>query len=345
VGLSGALLIVVPMTAFFVGRTIVDDELLQRLFVIVACCGLIVAVYGLSQTFVGFPSWDAQWIDQHGYVALTVGGVSRAFSSFSAASEYASFLGIAVVIYVAYARGLARVSLCILALGLLASALWFESGRGIIVLTVVAVVAVVAARSGLSLRSGLLLGGAVLLALPFVISRLIPSEFSGGAGGTLAQHQVEGLADPFGEGSTLPIHIESVVRGLGSAIESPIGIGVGAITISGLKYGDTAVLTEADPSNVAVAAGLPALLAYLAVLFIALPKLYDRACRSRDPLSVAALGIVVVTLLSWLNGGHYATAFWPWLILGWSDALARKRPEVPSTRSPAQLTSAGSGVN
>jgi len=344
VGLSGALLIVVPMTAFFVGRALVDDDLLQRLFVIVASCGLVVAVYGLWQTFVGFPSWDAQWIDEHGYVALTVGGVSRAFASFSAASEYASFLGIAVVIYVAYARGLPRSSFGLAALMLLAAALWFESGRGIIVLTVVAVVSVLTARSGLSLRSGLLLGGAVLLALPFVVSRLIPSEFSGGAGGTLAQHQVEGLADPLGEGSTLPLHIESVVGGLAIAIQEPIGIGVGSVTISGEKYGGTAILTEADPSNMAVAVGLPGLVSYFCVLFFALPRLYNRASRLRDPLSLAALGIVVVTLFSWLNGGHYATAFWPWLIFGWSEALPQRSSKVASTRSAAALITPGSTV-
>lgn len=333
VGLSGALLVVVPMTAFFVGRAIVDDDLLHRLFVIVACCGVVVALYGLLQTFLGFPSWDARWIEQHGYVALTVGGVSRAFASFSAASEYASFLGIAVVIYVAYARGLRRASVGFLALAILAAALWFESGRGIIVLTVVAVVAVVTARAGLSLSRGLLLGGVVLIVLPLAVGRLLPSNFSGDPGGRLAQHQVEGLSDPFGEGSTLPVHIESVVGGLAIAIKEPFGVGVGAVTISGEKYGGIAFLTEADPSNMAVAAGIPGLVAYLCVVLVAVPRLYRRASRSRDALSLAALGIAVVTLFSWLNGGHYATAFWPWLILGWSDAIQPRRPENTTTSS------------
>lgn len=324
VGLSGALLVVVPMAAFFVGRSLIDDGMLQRLLTLVGWLGLVVAAYGLSQTFVGFPRWDERWIDEQGYGALNVGGVIRAFASFSAASEYASFLGMAIVVWVAKIRGLSRTSVGLLALALLGTALWFESARGLIVLTVIAIGSVLTARAGFTLGRSLIVGGAALLALPLIISRFVPAQFTDDTGGRLAEHQVAGLSDPFGEGSTLPLHIESVAGGIRNAISDPLGVGVGAVTISGEKYGGTVKQTEADPGNVAVAAGVPGLLAYLAVVLLAVPRLYRQASRRRDPLSLAALGIVVVTSLQWLNGGHYATAFWPWLILGWSDARERK---------------------
>lgn len=324
VGLSGALLVVVPMAAFFVGRSLVDDGILQRLLTLVGWLGLVIAVYGLAQAFVGFPPWDARWIDDQGYTALNVGGVIRAFASFSAASEYAAFLGMAIVVWVAKARGSSRTSFCLLALALLGTALWFESARGSIVLTVIAIGSVLTARAGFTLGRSLLVGGAVLLVIPFVISRFVPAEFSGNSAGRLAEHQVEGLGDPFGKGSTLPLHIETVVGGIRNAVSDPLGVGVGAVAISGEKYGGTVKQTEADPGNVAVAAGVPGLLAYLAVVLLAVPRLYRQASRRRDRLSLAALGIVVVTSFQWLNGGHYATAFWPWLILGWSDARHRR---------------------
>lgn len=331
VGLGGALLVVVPMAAFFVGRSLIPDALLQRLFLLVACLGLVVAAYGLYQTFVGFPSWDQRWIEQQGNVALNVNGVIRAFSSFSAASEYATFLGIAIVIWVARARGLARSVIGMIALGVLGTAMWYESSRGIVVFSVIAVASVLAARSGLTLRRGLLVGAALLFALPLVIGRLAPTQSSNDPGARLAQHQVDGLSDPLGAGSTLPVHITSIIGGLTSAIRDPIGIGVGSITISGEKYGGAVRPTEADPSNAAVAAGLPGLLAYLAVVFLALPSVYRQASHRRDSLSLAALGVLVVTSLQWLNGGQYATMFWPWLILGWSDA----RRELTSDEADA----------
>lgn len=324
VGLSGALLVVVPMAAFVVGRSLIDDGMLQRLLTLVGWLGLVVGAYGLYQTFVGFPPWDERWIDKEGYVALNVGGVIRAFASFSAASEYTSFLGMAMVVWVAKTRGLNRTSLGLLALALLGTALWFVSERRSIVLTVLAIGTVLTARAGFNLGRSLILGAAVLLALPLVIGRLAPAQFSGDAGGRLAKHQVEGLSDPFGEGSTLPLHIKTVAGGIRNAISDPLGVGVGAVTISGEKFEGTFKPTEADPGNAAVAAGFPGLLAYLAVVLLGLPRLYRRASRMRDTLSLSALGIVVVTSLQWLNGGHYAVAFWPWLILGWSDARQRK---------------------
>lgn len=324
VGLGGVLLVVVPMAAFFVGRSLVDDRLLERLLVLVAWLGTIVAAYGLCQTFIGFPSWDDRWIAQQSNVSLNVGGVIRAFASFSAASEYASFLGMAIVVWVALARGLGRTSFGLIALALLGTAMWFESARGIIVLTVVAVGAVLAARAGLTLWRGVFLGLMVLLLLPLVIGWLAPGQFSDDAAGGLSRHQVEGLSDPFGEGSTLPVHVDSMVGGFTGAVDNPLGVGVGAVTISGQKYGGTVKQTEADPSNVAVAAGFPGFFAYLAVVLLALPRMYRQAVRRRDPPSLAGLGIVVVTSLQWLNGGHYATAFWPWLILGWSDARSSR---------------------
>lgn len=333
VGLSGALLVVVPMAAFLVGRVFVDDNLLRRLLVLVAWLGLVVAIYGLYQTFVGFPPWDQRWLAAYGYTALNVGGVIRAFSSFSAASEYAGFLGIAVVIWVALARSLSRASVGAAALGLLGTALWYESSRGIIVLTVAAVGMVFAARAGLTLRRSLFFAVAALLALPLAINRLVPDQFSDNAGGRLSQHQAQGLADPFGTGSTLPGHIDLVAEGIIDAVHNPLGVGVGAVTIAGGKYGGTVRPTEADPGNVAVAAGFPGLLAYLTLVVIAMTRLYRQAERQRDPLSLAALGIITVTFFQWLNGGQYAIAFWPWLLLGWSDARRTRGLDAASLRA------------
>lgn len=320
VGLSGALLVVVPMLAFLVGRALLDDRAFGSLLRLVGALGVVVAVYGLVQTFSGFPSWDQAWIDNEGYVALNVGGVIRAFASFSAASEYAGFLGLAVVAWVAQGRGVLRWPLLAGALALLATALWYESSRGIIVLTVAAIGAMLAARARLPMGRAILGGVGVVAALPIVVGWLAPAQSPTDPAGQLTAHQVEGLTDPFGEDSTLPAHIELVRGGIESALSDPLGHGVGSITISGGKYGGVVGGAEGDPGRAPFAAGLPGLVGYLAVVVLGISRAYRLAATRRDALSLAALGILVVTFLQWLNGGHYAVMFWAWLALGWIDA-------------------------
>ena len=85
--------------------------------------------------------------------------------------------------------------------------------------------------------------------------------------------------------------------------------------------------------------GLPGLLAYTVVFVVGFRRAYRRA-RSSEPLAAAALGVLVVTLFQWLNGGQYAVALLPWLILGWLDRpLERKSaPDLPTT-SPIERVS------
>jgi hypothetical protein len=42
----------------------------------------------------------------------------------------------------------------------------------------------------------------------------------------------------------------------------------------------------------------------------------------RDALSAAVLGVLIVCLGSWLNGGYYALSPLVWLLIGW---IARER--------------------
>lgn len=323
VGLSGALLVVVPMVAFLVGRALVDDRMLGRLMWLAARLGVAVAVYGLAQTFSRFPSWDLAWIDNGGYAALNVGGFIRPFASFSAASEYTGFLGVAMVAWMSRARGALGWPASAGALALLGTALWYASSRGIVVLTIAAIGLMLSARAGLSLGRAVLLGLAVLAALPALVGWLAPQRFGDDVGGQLVQHQVEGLTDPLGEGSTLPVHIGLIGSGIESAFRQPIGTGVGSITISGGKYGGAVGGAEGDPGRAPFAAGLPGLIAYVAVVVCGFPRAYRLAVRRCDAASLAALGLVAVTFLQWLNGGHYAVAFWAWLALGWVDRAER----------------------
>ena len=63
---------------------------------------LFAAIYGLIQQFHGLPSWDQAWVTTKGYSALNLGSnVIRAFGSFSSAEEYAAFLSLGLVAWLA----------------------------------------------------------------------------------------------------------------------------------------------------------------------------------------------------------------------------------------------------
>jgi hypothetical protein len=323
-GAAGLLFAFVPVCGFWIGRAFCDDLTYGRILRLVAILGVAAAVYGLFQTFSGFPAWDRAWIRDQGYAALSVGGVTRAFGSFSSASEYASFVAIALLVWIVRDLRLSRVLGVGPIVALLATALFFESSRGIIFKLPVALVLILAARARQPMAISLVTGAAAILLLPVVVSSLVPAS-SGSNGSPLVQHQLSGLANPLDrKSSTLAVHASLVGEGLRTALHNPLGVGTGAVTIANQKFGGTARNTEADPSNAAVALGVPGLLAYVVLLSSAFGQAYRVAVRRRDPLPLIALGVLVVTLLEWLNGGQYAVALLLWLTLGWIDRASRE---------------------
>lgn len=331
VGISGSLFILVPILAFWVGRALVDDEVLRRLFRLVAVLAVAAVAYGLFQQFRGLPSWDSAWVRNSGYVALHVGNTIRAFGTFSSAAEYAGFLGIGLVICAAAFTKRAVFPVALAAACLLGYGIFYESGRGVVVLGAGALALMLAARLGLRPAFALVTGLLGLLALSAVAGHFASSTPSATApGAALVQHQVQGLANPFNsQDSTLNGHFSEMVNGFRSAFTVPIGHGTGSVTIAASRYGGTVKGTEVDPSNVGVALGLPGLAAYLVVVVAGLLSLYRTAATARTWWTLAALGVVVATFLQWTNGGQYATAWLPWLVLGWADRTRNLRASAP----------------
>lgn len=323
VGLGGVLLVVVPMLGFLVGRALVTDRLLGRVLWLYAVLALPAAVYGLVQSFVVLPGWDQRWVEEAGYSSLNVNGVIRAFGSFASASEYLRFLSVGVVCWAILGPRSRGKVLMPLAAALLAVAIWFVSGRGAVILLVVAFAVVFAARFRLPLWAAASLALVAVAAIPLTVSKIAPDDFGPGAGGQLSAHLVIGLSEPFGEQSTLPLHLELFTAGITSVDDRPLGEGVGSVTIASRKFGATGLNSEVDPGNAALAGGVVGFVAYLVVLAIGMHAAYTRARRRRDPLSLAAVGCLTVMLLNWLSGGQYAVAFLPWLVLGWLDRPAR----------------------
>ena len=319
-GLAGLLFALVPLCAFWIARAFCDDETYAKVLRVVAVLGIAAACYGLRQTFVGFPSWDSTWVRDQGYAALSVNGVTRAFGSFSSASEYTGFLAIALLVWLVRGVRPSRIWITVPIVALFGTALVYESSRGVMFKLAVAIVLILAARARRPLALSLAVAAGAIVLLPAVVSHVAPSGGSAGASSALIAHQVNGLANPLDpRSSTLAVHASLVGEGFVTALHDPLGVGTGAVTIAGQKFGGKGLNTEADPSNAAVALGLPGLIAYAVILCAAFGRSYRLAVRRRDALSLIALGVLAVTLLEWLTGGEYAVAFLVWLTIGWVD--------------------------
>jgi len=335
VGIGSLFFVLVPLLWFWVGRAILDDALFGRILRLLLFLAVASAGYGLLQVYLGFPGWDARWIATHQFDALRVGESVRPFASFASPSEYVGILAIGFMVAVLGMRRAARIIPGAAATVVLAWALGLASVRGAIVILPVALGMVFAVAKGFGFGRILLFGLASLLLVGAAASRLDPATVGGGRTAALLSRQLTGLSDPLNPDpgvSTLPAHIGLLVNGLKEAVRNPLGRGLGVVTLAGSKFGSETTSTEIDPSNMAVGLGMPGLLAYLAVVVLSFRLAMRQARSRRDLLSLAALGILLVTAFQWLNGGVYAVAPLPWLVIGWLDRAGDDVPDSQDSR-------------
>ncbi|MGZ4412543.1 MAG: hypothetical protein ACXVY8_10470, partial [Gaiellaceae bacterium] len=335
VGAAGLLFLLMPTAGFWIGRSLCDDEAFARILKLLGLLAVPVAAYGLLQTFDGFPRWDQLWIlqSQTTYQALNVGAAVRAFSTFPSFAEYAYFLGAGLLAWLVFGLRSLRFLVAGLVAGLLGLALVLASVRLVLFLLVAALVAMLLARMRVPGTAAALVVAVTFFGVSAVVSQLAPPVYAPGATGALLQHQFQGLANPLDpQSSTLLTHLSLLTGGIRSAVSHPLGFGAGSVSIAAVKFGGAAHSTEADPSNLAVAAGMPGLLAYLALAALALTRAYRLALARRDALSIGALGLLILTFLQWFNGGQYGIALLVWLTLGWLDrsSPAEGREHVPT---------------
>lgn len=355
-GLGGLLFVLVPTAAFWVGRKFADPDFFVRIIWTVAVMGLVSAIYGLIQQFVRFPSWDQQWIQSKGYTALNVGGnVVRAFSFFSSAEEYAVFLSVAVVAWVALLARKTRwpFPLHVAATVTVLIALFYESQRTSFFLVFLALGVMAASR--LKMRPVMVMGaGAGMVVLVIVFAGALGG--GGGGGGVLANpqstasilagHQGSGLSNPLGGSSSLKGHIHETYLGLKEGVHDPLGHGTGSVTEAASRYTTQNKNhgTEFDLGNMGIAFGLPGVVVYLFLVFFAFQMAYRLAVRRRDPTGLFIIGIAATTLMQWTNGDLYSVCWLIWLSLGVGEYLishpdtdpdpATDQDRVPSLAPP-----------
>lgn len=329
--IAAFVLTAIPPVWFFVGRALPDRITIARLQHATCFLAGLIAVYGLYQTEVGFPNWDLEWIDVGGYVALNVGDQVRAWGTMASAAEYAGYLGAGIVI--AVAALLHRRAWPIVLIPLLCVALLFSAVRTFVVLGLIALVVMFGLRSRhprIALPA-IAVAGIVtyLLAVPALASVSAQSD-------DLIGHQLGGIAQPFDEeDSTLEIHLALIGNGFAEGIQHPLGQGIAPADLA--QQGDLTFKaggTEFDFSDAFVNFGLPGGLLYLSLAGVAFAIAGRHYMRTRDPLFLGAIGLALVTLGSWLNGGHYSLSPLVWVMLGWATRPLERSDQPPLASQP-----------
>jgi hypothetical protein len=319
IGLVGLIFLAAPLFWFFIGREIADRRMVGRLLVSIVIAAVAIAIYGIWQTSVGLPSWDVTWVNLNGYSALQVGKI-RAFATFSSSAEYATFLAIALAVAISVFMYRRRSAFLALLVGpLLAWALFIESSRGIVVLAVLslAVLAALRLRDDAFVAVIALLGviGAYLALLMFG-SALESKAFS--SGDPLVIHQVSGLLHPFDPTkSTVPQHWSEIAAALKESMQYPLGVGTVATNIVGARSGVHLAGTEVDFLDEFIELGLIGGTLFALVIVSVLRRVVALYLQTSDLVVFALVGLLVVTLGQWLNGGYYAVAPLIWFLIGW----------------------------
>jgi hypothetical protein len=336
VGATGLLFLGAPLLWFFIGRELVDRQLVTKLMPLLTGVAVLIGLYGLAQTSVGLPPWDAQWLQVTGssYAALNVGGVTRAFGTLASSAEYAAYLAIGLVlaaVWVTHGRLLA-----VIALPPLAVALFLDSSRAVVVLAFFALLLVAGMRTG----SGRLTCAIVVLGVGgiFAANHAIGSSLTTNAkhsGNALLAHQLGGLTDPLNpDQSTLILHEQIVVTGMVNSFSHPLGLGTGATSLAAAR-GSASVTTgstEVDASNAFVSLGVVGGFLFLAIIVVTFRRVAALCLRNRDRATLAVMGVLVVSLGQWLNGGYYAIAPLLWLLVGWSNRVWLERDRQGTSR-------------
>lgn len=330
VGVAGAIFHLVPLLWFWIGQAWGSDEmtesLLHRLVVPIATAA---SLLGIWQVFNGFLPYEQHWIDQAGYAALNIQGRIRPFSFFTSAAEFAHYAAIAsLVLGAAILRRAPR--LAVVLLPLLAAAVFLQGSRSVVVMAALAA-AVMWAVNGRDRRAWLgRMGLAVAVAaggLVFVLAQAQDSSLPVDVQ-PLVDHQVRGLMNPLDhQQSTAQVHWQLMVDGFRRGIANPLGYGLGATTLAASKQGSGGS-SEVDVSNTFISLGPVGGVLYLLVIYRVLRAAAGRCRGSRCAVTLALLGILVMEMGQWLNGGQYATAALVWFCIGSVDrnSLEEARP-------------------
>lgn len=362
IGLSGAMLVLVPVTWFYFGQA-TNAQFIRIVLQTIVVLGIITSLYGVYQMIWGYPQFERYWLENvEFYVSIGVGHVKRPLATFTNAEEWGRYIAMGALIAFGFGAGTRR---------LLSRAAWFLCGTGLS--TVLLFTGQRTAIFGLILGfASLMLLGArgfrgvalrlVLLLVPVLLVVTLakpPSEDEmwnkdeTETVGTLLSHTQRGTLQPTGEQS-LYVRFEVWQDLITNVIPyRPLGSGLGAGSLGALKFSNAAedIAIDNFVLVLAVACGIPGALLFLWILARATRFAFGQTRRAEPDTSEAAIARIIAALMPMfilnnffgLTFSLYAVAPIGWLLIGWLSAEERRgqEQEAGTRQRPARKEGLG----
>ncbi len=324
VGVGGALFFIVPLLWFWIARHYANDRMMYTLLYKVCLpIGILDAMLGIVQTYIGFFPWEKEWAVKMGPQGMFSTGHLRAFGFSTSALEFSSTMIIAAVIIVAALFAGRRAYVLLLPILLAASII--ASSRGLIVKLVFAIAVMWAIRN----RGGknwvprflfaLIVGfGLTYYSASHAQSDDTPQPSTRRTTAQMAtEHLTQGLSDP--AHSTATLHWQIFYLGIWKGFTYPIGRGLGATTLAAGKFSEGEShehSSEIDISDTFISLGFVGGFIYVFIIFQTLRAAFRYLRSGPHLLSFAYIGILSALFGSWISLGQYAIAPVVWFCIG-----------------------------
>ena len=330
VGLTGIMINLIPIGFFFIGRSVADAEFTRTITRIVIGIGILGAIYGLVQVYIGFRGFELDWLATQGYQAAFVGETTRPFSFFNNAAEWAAYAHIAFVATFAWLLFAPKTkrTFILVAAATLAYSGFLIGSRGFTVKVGLAIIVLLAARA----RNRILATGIVVILVSAVVfwsgtttsNNRIEDKEAGA--GQLIEQQLRALQDPFDPSkSTLSVHFNQASESIRySILQQPFGLGTGAPTRGGAKFSGIEASSELDIGDAFLAWGVLGGGLYVVMIVVGIATAWRVRRALPGPVWIGIWAILLTSIGAWLNGGQYAIGPLMFFFLGATDAAYKR---------------------
>lgn len=318
VGLAGAKFYIVPLLWFFIGL-FVSKKFIEKILYLVVIIGFITALYGLRQNFLGFTSFEKYWLEHSWFASLSVGGLTRIFSTFTNPTEFGDYLMIAEI--------------CVLAL-LLQSRRALPMGVTVIFVLIFAhfMVAtrgsffgfVIASFLFISLKSRNLKKSVITLLLSIIILAVLISTISYTRElDTMRDnrflvpfsHALSGITNP--SASTAPHKIMMWKQVFTTVFtRNPLGYGLGSDSLAAGKFAGHAYGSEHYVSSIFISSGLFGGILLIYIFYLFFTQSLNLWVKDSDRLvrTIIAIMFAYILLGCFVD---YPLGGFGWLLIGW----------------------------
>lgn len=321
VGVGGGKFWLIPMLWVFFSMFL-NQKGIKKILIAVFLLGFIAALYGIKQAFWGFSGFEKKWlyytISINKFSALSVHSVIRPFSFFPSPHEYGTFLMLVVIIgfsLILFRSYRYQVFLILLVIFYAAVLL---SSRGIfffVFLGFLFMLNLVSKRKRFTFGMTLM-----VLILYVIVASSVDYRFTLSAIPVgiprLYTHVISGILDPFAKTSTLWMRIYLIKNLPNTIAKYPLGVGIGATSLAGWKFGGLTALGEISLVSLIKGGSVLSGLLYIVLVILAIKNGIIKYNKSSKWIYVVITGIIFTYFL----GGSltlYSTTPVYWLLIGY----------------------------